>query len=119
MNWPLVVISTLVLVVSGYMVVDGVHALRAGDYITPRSGSYAGQLGPWSRVVAAVGIPPRSLGMKIAFVAYGLAYLAVGVLCVLGVVPAAALIVVAALGLWYLPFGTILNAVVILLLLLG
>lgn len=116
MTWLIVV---LVALVGGFMLLDGLRALFLGDYTTPRVGDHAGELGPWARLVSAAGIPPRSRGMKAAFVVYGLGYLVAGVLFAVGLVPAIALIVVAALGLWYLPFGTILNAVVILLLLLG
>ena len=114
MTWLVVL---LVALVGGFMLLDGARALIAGDYTTPRLGVHAGELGPWARLVAALGIPPRSVGMKIAFVVYGVGYLAAGVLFALGIVPAAVLIVVAALGLWYLPFGTLLNAIVILLVL--
>ena len=56
---------------AAYMAFDGVRALVVGSYITPRSGEHAGQLGPWARVVRAVGIPPESTGMKAAFVVLG------------------------------------------------
>jgi hypothetical protein len=45
---------------AGYMVFDGIHALTRGDYVTAAAGDYAGQLGPWATIVAAVGIDPRS-----------------------------------------------------------
>ncbi|MBD3638656.1 MAG: hypothetical protein HUJ25_14990 [Crocinitomicaceae bacterium] len=51
----------------GYMVVDGIIALTQGDYIRPESGEYAGQLGPWSELVSAIGIPPESIFMKCFF----------------------------------------------------
>ena len=35
-------------------------ALVKGDYVTPKSGPYAGQLGPWSNVVSASN--PRATG---------------------------------------------------------
>ena len=114
MTWLIVL---LVALVGGFMLLDGLRALIAGDYTTPRTGAHAGELGPWARVVSAVGIPPRSRGMKIAFVVYGLAYVAAGVLFAMGLAPVVALVVVAALGLWYLPFGTLLNAIVIVLVL--
>ena len=112
MTWLIVL---LVVLVGGFMLLDGLRALIAGDYTTPRMGAHVGELGPWARVVSMLGIPPRSLGMKIAFIVYGLVYLVAGVLFVVGVVPAVVLIVAAAVGLWYLPFGTLLNAIVIVL----
>ncbi len=33
------------------MVVDGSRALVKGEYITPKSGSFAGNLGPWAKLV--------------------------------------------------------------------
>jgi hypothetical protein len=112
-------IVLLVALVGGFMLLDGVRALVGGDYTTPREGIHAGELGPWAKLVSAVGIPPRSTGMKVAFVVYGLAYLTAVVLFALGIVPAIVLVAVAALGLWYLPFGTLLNAIVIVLVLIG
>ena len=38
-------------------------ALIAGDYVTPSKGQYAGQLGPWARLVSAVGLEPRRLSV--------------------------------------------------------
>ena len=91
-----------------FMTFDGSRALIAGDYLTPTSGPYAGQLGPWSRVVSAIGIEPRSTLMKMIFVVFGIAWLlaivaflrragrSVAILCTLAV-----------LTLWYLPVGTV------------
>ena len=116
MTWLIVALGALV---GGFMLFDGLRALVSGDYTTPRTGAHAGELGPWARLVAALGIPPRSAGMKVAFAVYGLGYLATVVLFAFGVVPAVVLIVAAALGLWYLPFGTLLNAIVIVLALIS
>jgi len=55
------------------MVFDGVHALVTGDYIRPKTGEYAGQLGPWARLVGRLGIDPMSTFMKSAFIFWGLA----------------------------------------------
>ncbi len=41
---------------AGYMAFDGSRALLVGTYITPQSGPFAGQLGPWSSLVANLGI---------------------------------------------------------------
>ncbi len=96
------------------MVFDGARALKVGDYVTPDTGAHAGQLGPWSEVVQAVGISPRSTGMKIIFVSYGLIYLGMTV-AFLRRTPGArqGMVIVALLGLWYLPFGTLINLVVL------
>jgi hypothetical protein len=81
-----------------------------GDYVTPQTGEYAGQLGPWSNLVAAVGIDPRSILMKLIFVTQGLGSLVLITGNVLRKPWAGnALLVTALLGLWYLPIGTLIN----------
>jgi hypothetical protein len=40
------------LVMGAWLLFDGFRALATGHYTTPASGPYAGQLGPWSRLVA-------------------------------------------------------------------
>jgi hypothetical protein len=103
------------------MFVDGALALTRGHYITPRSGRYAGQLGPWARLVRAVGIDPRSALMKWVFVGYGLAWLAIIYAAFFeGDEWSWAAMLVAAVGsLWYLIFGTVTSAIVIVLLLVA
>ncbi|MBK7451425.1 MAG: hypothetical protein IPJ47_19250 [Anaerolineales bacterium] len=116
MKW---IITLLVILTAGYMFFDGVHALVVGDYITPTDGEYAGQLGPWAGLVASIGIDPRSTFMKVIFVVYGFSTLAV----LAGFVTQqpwgrSALLVMVVLGLWYLPFGTAINIIVMMLLFL-
>lgn len=93
------------------MIVDGGRALIVGDYFTPREGEHSGQLGPWSRVVDQIGIPPRSTAMKWVFVAIGAIHLAAAVSMI--VAPGTPLTWIAVFasisGLWYLPFGTALD----------
>ena len=113
-RWAVVALSAAT---AGYMVVDGVRAFVRGDYITPRSGRYAGRLGPWAGLVSAIGIEPRSTGMKVFFVAYGIAWLAIALAFAVGVPWAWLAMLVAAIGaLWYLLVGTIVSVVVIALL---
>jgi len=38
----------LAAVEAGWMLFDGSRALIVGDYVTAKSGPYAGQLGPWT-----------------------------------------------------------------------
>jgi hypothetical protein len=83
------VVLVMALVEGGWLAFDGGRALVVGDYVTRQSAP--GQLGPWSKVVSAVGIEPRSTLMKTIHLA---------------------------LGLWYLPLGTILSLIQIVLLLL-
>jgi hypothetical protein len=119
-NWKDWVIVILVVFTAGWMLFDGSRALIAGDYTTPSSGEYAGQLGPWSNLVKAVGIEPRSTLMKSIFVGYGLAALVVLAGFVFGLSWARmALIIVCILGLWFLPIGTITNLIALTLLFIG
>lgn len=102
---------------AGFMAFDGTRALVTGDYITPKSGEYAGQLGPWTRLVELVGMAPRSTLMKSIFVIYGFAWLLVIVAFALKASWAwNAMLVLAVGSLWYLVFGTIASALVIALL---
>jgi len=120
MDWTQWIVALLVLINAGWMIGDGSRALLKGDYTTPRSGPRAGQLGPWSHIVSAVGIPPRSSLMKWIFVVLGIVYLVMAAAYLLGVPWApSGLIVGAVLGLWYLPFGTLINILVILLVVLS
>ena len=116
MRWVIIILITLT---AGWMLADGLRALTVGDYFTPASGEYAGQLGPWTLLVQALGIEPRSTFMKFVFVIYGVAAL----IAVTGFAlnqpwGRYALIAIALLGLWYLPIGTAANVVALILLFL-
>jgi hypothetical protein len=118
-DWLRWVIVALALVEAGWMAFDGTRALIVGDYVTPRTGEYAGQLGPWTKIVSAVGIEPRSSPMKAIFVAYGAIWIAFIGLFAAGFPPARLLILIAAFGsLWYLWIGTVSSAVIIVLILI-
>ncbi len=67
------IITILAFVNAGYMTYDGAKALITGDYIRPKTGEYAGQLGPWTKLVEKIGIDPMSIFMKSIFVFYGIA----------------------------------------------
>jgi hypothetical protein len=111
------IILGLVAFTAGWMLFDGSRALITGDYGTPQEGKYAGQLGPWAVLVTAVGIEPRSTLMKLIFVGYGLTALSLAVCFARGMAWArAGLIAVCVLGLWYAPFGTLTNAISLILL---
>ena len=104
MKWIIVI---LIILSSGWMFADGMRALVLGDYVTPAHGEYAGQLGPWAGVLKAVDIDPRSTVVKSAFVLYGIAsFIAVIGFATDKLWGRSALIVLAVLGLWYLPIGT-------------
>mgnify|MGYP007022261763 CR=1 FL=1 len=101
------------------MLFDGTRALIVGDFVTPSSGEYAGQLGPWANLVQGLGVEPRSTLMKSVFVVYGLVAIVVLVCYLIGFPwTGSALMVVCFLGLWYLPFGTISNLIVLFLMMM-
>lgn len=100
------------------MAFDGSRALVVGDFVTPASGPYAGQLGPWSHVVRRVGLDPRGTAVKVIFAVYGWAWLLAGVGFARGAGWSWNVMLGASIGaLWFLPFGTLLSVVQIALLL--
>ena len=119
MNWKTWLAILLIASAAGWMIYDGAHALIVGDYVTPQTGEYAGQLGPWSNLVKAAGIEPRSLGIKLFFIGQGLATLASIIAYILNKSWArSGLLAAMLLGLWYLPIGTLVNLVALILMLL-
>jgi hypothetical protein len=104
----------LAFIQGSWMAFDGTRALIVGDYVTPSTGAYAGQLGPWHYVVSSVGIAPRSNAMKLIFVAYGIGWLVI-VFGLLRSSPwAGVAAIVAAIGtLWYLPVGTLCSLILL------
>lgn len=117
LKWAIV---SICLFLGSWLVFDGARALVTGQYVTPKSGPHAGQLGPWSRVLGSVGVNPHGNGAKLLHIVCG------GLLCVAGVAFGAGaswacwgVIVGAVAALWYLPFGTVLNVVLIVLVLLS
>ena len=113
-----IVIVLMAVNVGGFMLFDGVHAMVTGDYVTPKTGDHAGQYGPWTLAVEAVGIDPRSTLMKWIFAGYGAAYLLIIAAYLLRRTHRTwlAMILAAAGSIWYLPFGTLLAVIQILLL---
>lgn len=111
------IVIVLALVEAGWLAFDGAHAFVVGDYVTPSTGAHAGQLGPWSKVVSGVGLEPRSTLMMAIHLVLGSAWLLVTACFAFDVTWArAGMIVCAVLGLWYLPFGTFLSVLQIVLL---
>ena len=115
LNW---IVLALALFQGGWLCFDGSHALLLGDYVTPRSGPGAGQLGPWARLVSAVGLDPRSTTIKCLHLFLGIAWL-IGSVAVIIDAPLGfwVLFVCAIATLWYLPIGTIISITLIALLL--
>ncbi|TND07591.1 MAG: hypothetical protein FD123_3143 [Bacteroidetes bacterium] len=113
-KWIIVVLS---FVNAGYMAYDGTRALVTGDYLRPSSGEYAGQLGPWTKVVTKIGIDPMSTLMKSIFVFFGLAGIFVTVCFVLNISWSwKAMLVFNICSSWNLFFGTASSVVQIILL---
>jgi len=67
MDWKHWIIIVLVAFTAGWMVFDGLRALIVGDYVTPKSGEYAGQLGTWSNVVKAIGTVTNLVALALLF----------------------------------------------------
>ena len=102
----------------GFMAFDGGRALLKGDYIRPRSGTHAGQLGPWSKLVKSIGLDPESTTMKSIFLLWGIAGLIITVCYILNISwTGKGMIFINVLCLWYLIPGTISSVVQIILLL--
>jgi hypothetical protein len=116
MKWIIVI---LIILTAGWMFADGLRALVLGDYVTPASGEYAGELGPWADVLRAAGLEPRSTVIKSIFVLYGVgSFIAVTGFATDQPWVRNFLIVMAVLGLWYLPIGTGTNMIALILLFL-
>ncbi|MGH2710185.1 MAG: hypothetical protein ACRDH9_03150 [Actinomycetota bacterium] len=119
MSWTRWLAAGLSIFEAGYMVVDGSRALIKGEYFTPSKGEYAGRLGPWAGLVRRIGIDPNGTPMRLTFVIYGLAWLAITAAFLAGAGWGRIAMLVAAIGsLWYLIVGTVTSLLVIVLLLL-
>jgi hypothetical protein len=107
MTFVRILVVAVAIIEAGWMTFDGTRALTVGDYVTPRTGPHAGQLGQWHYLADAVGIPPRSTVMKLVFVVYGLTWLFVIAAFLRDAAWGWTSMLIAAVGaLWYLPVGT-------------
>ena len=84
MNWARIAVLVLVIIEAGWLAFDGTRALIVGDFITPKSGPYAGQLGPWHHLAQLAGLDPRGTPVKVIFTVYGWTWLLVGPIDVRG-----------------------------------
>ena len=101
----------------GFMAFDGTRGLTAGDYVRPKSGQYAGQLGPWSKIVRSIGIDPESNLMKVIFVLWGLIGLTITFCFAINLDWSwKGLLIISICSIWYLVPGTGLSALQIILL---
>jgi hypothetical protein len=118
MHWTRAAVLILALLEAGWMAFDGSRALLVGDFVTPRTGPNAGQLGPWRHLVASVGLNPRGTPMKAIFACYGLAWLALAIGFLRGASWGWTAMLLAAIGaLWFAPLGTLFSLLQIILLL--
>ena len=107
-NWARVLILVFATAEAGWLAFDGTRALIVGDFITPKSGPYAGQVGPWRHLVQAVGLDPRGTPMKVIFAVCGWVWLLIAVAFAVGMRGSWMAMLVAAAGtLWFLPVGTV------------
>jgi len=116
LSWIVIILALLD---GGFMAFDGARALIVGDYIRPQSGEYAGQLGPWAKLVSKIGIDPESTLMKLIFAIYGIAWVVV-IVCFALKKPWAwnAMLIFATASIWYLWIGTMSSILQIILLLI-
>ena len=95
----------------GWMLLDGSVALATGHYV-------GSELGPWAVLVGLVGVDPLSVGMRLFFVLYGLAWLGAALLYALRPAPGRWALLAFALGsVWYAVIGTAVSTALALLLL--
>ena len=116
LKWIIIVSATINF---GFMAFDGTRALTIGDYVRPKTGQYAGQLGPWSNAAKFVGIDPESTIMKALFVLWGVIGLIVTICFAFDLHWAwTGLLLVSISALWYIVPGTALNVLQIILLII-
>ncbi len=94
------------------MLFDGINVLRTGKFFGPEIP------GPWRHIPAAIGINPFSMGP--VFIVLGIGWLGAASMAVLkpdlAFLP---LVVMAVLTLWYIPIGTMLSILVLLVIFLA
>lgn len=112
MTWLRIAILLIGGILGLWLTFDGARALVMGEYVTPKTGPYAGQLGPWAGLVRAVGLDPKSKAVKCVHVLLGLAWLvSLAGFAVRADWGRMALLICSVASLWYLPFGTLIGVV--------
>ena len=106
-----IITSLIALLVGGWMIFDGIYVLARGKYFGPE------KPGLWSDLIGAIGVDPFNLGPL--FIAFGLLWLLfLAALLLRQSWGWQAAMLTAILTLWYLPVGTVLSLLYILLLFL-
>jgi len=97
-----VALSIIASLVGGWMIFDGVHVLATGKYFGPA------KPGPWSSLVAAIGLDKFSLGVP--FILLGVLWILFLMMMLLHQSLAwYGALLTAILTLWFLPVGTVLS----------
>lgn len=104
-----ILLSILALINGGFMLIDGIYVIVNGKYIGPE------KPGPWAYIFSALGVNVFKLGPM--FIVYGVLWL----FWLYGIWTGKAWyfhfgIIISTLTLWYLPVGTLLSIVVLILL---
>ena len=114
---PRVAVVAFAMLIGSWLSYDGARSFLTGDYTTRSSGAHAHQLGPWAALVRFVHLDPRGVPMKTLHVVLGV-FWCVGALAFLlrSTIAYPVLMGCAVGSLWYLPFGAIVGAIEIALL---
>ncbi len=110
LHWVIVIMA---MSQAAWMVFDGSWALIYGDYVISASETPAAKVAPWAKVLTRIGVSPRSVYVKSAFVAYGVAWLVVVTAFAGGTDWAWDAMLWLALGsLWYLNVGAVTSSLI-------
>lgn len=92
-----------------WMLIDGIYVLANGKYIGPE------KPGPWASLIALSGIDVFKLGP--VFILFGVTWLVFAGAFFSGSASARSLgLILSVLTLWYLPFGTLISIIVLVIL---
>jgi hypothetical protein len=101
-----ILLVLLALINGGYMLADGIYVLMKGKYIGPE------KPGPWAALFEKMNVNVFQLGPM--FVVFGIAWLVFAYAVWTGQPSARSMgIVLSLLTLWYLPFGTLISVIVL------
>ncbi len=103
-----IVMAVLALLNAGWMVFDGFHVIRKGKYFGPE------KPGPWVMFPEAIGLDPLKIGPL--FILIGFSWLTAAVMIFINTSLSHYIVMVPALlTLWYIPIGSIISLVYIVL----
>jgi len=106
-----IVLFIIALINGGWMIFDGIYVLKNGKYFGPDIP------GPWSKIVKKIGLNPFKLGVP--FIILGLLWIVSFAFFALDYSFSwYSSLIIAVCTLWYMPIGTILSVISIVVLLL-